>query len=251
MAMEQRCSTNCKTEIRKSRLFAGLPDETLDRMLAHCRQDTWRRGVHLDDSLFQRRFYLITQGRLEVMRSNPETGRNITLALMGPGDGVDVITLLNGQPHEVESVAVDDVSLVSVPLQDARNWIRDYPEFNRNFLPYLGDQMRLMEDLATDLALHDTMTRMARLILRHILPHHEADNSSPPALKLINDLHDESLARMIGSVRQVVNRHLQHWRRQGVLHDDRFKTVIRDLKLLRDYATGVVHKTGKVSGSNQ
>jgi hypothetical protein len=81
------------------------------------------------------------------------------------------------------------------------------------------------------------MTRLARLILRHVVPHHPASVDDKYSLKLIHDLHDESLARMVGSVRQVVNRHLQHWRRQGVLHKQNFHTEVRELETLQQYAT--------------
>ncbi len=227
---------HCKHILTHSPLFSGLADELLDDMLSLFRRDTWRRGLQLDPIIFQERFYLLIEGRLEVMRINPETGRSITLFLLGPGDGIDIATLLNRQPHEIAPVALDDVILISVPIPDARAWIDRHHEFNRNFLPYLGRQMRQMEDLATDLALYDTMTRLARLILRHILPHHPQSAGGRYHLKLINDLHDEALARMVGSVRQVVNRHLQYWRKQGLLHKHKFRTEVADLEILQQYA---------------
>ncbi|TCK17756.1 transcriptional regulator [Thiogranum longum] len=241
--------THCKNRLARSPLFTGLSDELMDDMLEMFRRDSWRRGVQLDPSLFQQRLFLLVDGRVEVTRINPQTGRSITLFLLGPGDGIDMITLLNDRPHEMTPVALDDVSLISVPLGDARAWLEKHPEFNRNFLPYLGEQMRKLEDLATDLALHDTMTRLARLILRHVKPCNSGPTTGERSLHLINDLHDESLARMVGSVRQVVNRHLQHWRKQGILHKRHFQTVVTELESLQDYADespthGDTEKTG-------
>jgi len=241
---------HCKDVLSRSPLFAGLADAILDDMLPLFRRDTWRRGVQLSPAIFQERFFLLIEGRLEIMRINPQTGRSITLFLLGPGDGVDVVTLLNTCPHEVVPVAIDDVSLISVPIQDARDWINRHPEFNRNFLPYLGEQMRKIEDLATDLALHDTMARLARLILRHVKPDHPQSHQGNYHLNLLHDLHDESLARMVGSVRQVVNRHLQHWRKRGILHKQKFPTEVAELETLQAYAEDVtprVEKNSKVS----
>lgn len=227
---------HCKNVLYKTALFNGLAEEMLDDMLSLFRRDTWRKGAQLNAEMFQQRFYLLIDGRIEVTRVNPETGRCITLSLLGPGDGIDVVTLLNNDPHDVQPIAIDDVALISVPIKDARNWIDQHPEFNRNFLPYLGEQMRKLEDLSTDLALHDTMTRLARLILRHIAPNSLQSREGKFSLSLINDLHDESLARMVGSVRQVVNRHLQHWRKQGILHKQNFHTEVRELEALQQYA---------------
>ena len=236
MKREKVYYEHCKNVLHQTVLFDGLAEDLLDDMLSLFRRDTWRRGVQLDSDIFQERFYLLIDGRLEIMRVNPHTGRSITLSLLGPGDGVDVVTLLNNEPHELQAVAIDDISLISVPINDARDWIDLHPEFNRNFLPYLGEQMRKLEDLSTDLALYDTMTRLARLILRHVAPHHPQSVCGKHSLKLIHDLHDESLARMVGSVRQVVNRHLQHWRKQGVLHKDKFHTEVTELQLLQKFA---------------
>ncbi|VAW54108.1 transcriptional regulator, Crp/Fnr family [hydrothermal vent metagenome] len=227
---------HCKTVLLKSTLFNALDEKVLDDMLSLFRRDTWRRGTQLNAQMFQARFYFLINGRVEIMRVNPSTGRSITLSLLGPGDGIDVVTLLNNNPHDIQPVAIDDVDLISVPIKDARDWIDRHPEFNRNFLPYLGEQMRMLEDLSTDLALYDTMTRLARLILRHVVPHHSQSADDKYSLKLIHDLHDESLARMVGSVRQVVNRHLQHWRKHGVLYKQNFHTEVRELKALQQYA---------------
>jgi len=227
---------HCKDVLSRSPLFAELADTSIDNMLSLFRRDTWRRGVNLDPVIFQERFYLLIEGRLEVTRINPQTGRSIILYILAPGDGIDVVTLLSTQPHEVLPVALDDIALISVPIDAARDWIDRHPEFNRKFLPYLGEQMRRMEDLATDLALYDTITRLARLILRHVAPQHPRSVDGEFHLRLIHDLNDESLAHMVGSVRQVVNRHLQHWRKQGVLHRHKFHTTVAELESLKEYA---------------
>ena len=92
--------------------------------------------------------------------------------------------------------------------------------------------MRNLADLAGDLALHDTETRLAHLIMRHI------DNKDPNHrhLTLINDLSHEVLAEMIGSVRAVVNRQLQHWRKQGIISLDHGHIHIKQLQTLLDRA---------------
>ncbi len=224
---------HCQEVLARSPLFAGLGEGLLDDMLSLFSREDWRRGMQLAPDTFQERFFLIIEGRLEVMRINPHTGRSITLFILGPGDAIDVVTLLNSRPHEMLSVALEDMALISIPIGAARDWIERHPAFNRNFLPYLGEQMRQMEDLATDLALHDTMTRLARLILRHIVPRQPPADDGIYQLRLIHDLRDDGLARMVGSVRQVINRHLQHWRKQGILHKQRFHIEVAELESLQ------------------
>lgn len=226
----------CKDVLQQSPLFKGLDETCLDDMLTLFRNEQWERGAQQDAALFKKRFFLILQGRVELFRVNPETGKSITLFILGPGDGIDIVALLNTEcAHHLQASALEPVSLISVPLKSARRWIEQHPQFNRSFLPYLGKQMSQMEELATDLALYDTMTRLARLILRNIVPKSQKGSDEHWHLKLIHDLHDEALARMVGSVRQVVNRHLQHWRKQGVLHRNKFSIEVDDLDRLEDF----------------
>ena len=108
----------------------------------------------------------------------------------------------------------------------------EHEDFNRAFLGYLGRQMRTLADLAGDLALHDTETRLARLIVRHL----EGSGDGHLDIRLINDLPHAAIAGMIGSVRAVVNRQLQHWREKGIVTLDRGHIHIEKLESLLDRA---------------
>ncbi len=230
--------------LRRSPLFSSLTDELLRDMLGHFRRETWRKGRCSLGLEIEQRFYVILSGRLKMGRINPETGRMVTLFLLKPGDVFDVISLLDGNHHHISIEAIDDLELLSASVEEVRQWIQLHPEFNRGFLPYLGRQMRLLADLAGDLALHDTETRLARLILRHI----NAEGSGNQ-LNLIHDLSHESLAEMIGTVRVVVNRQLQHWQREGVVIAKRGRLEIQEIESLLKKA---MHKLNlKAHGSWQ
>ena len=214
----------CFNALRLSPLFSCLDEKTLQGMLLQFHRETWmKNSPAMDSSRTINRFYVIISGRMKVCRINPDTGRELTIFLLGPGDVFDVICLLDYQEHEVEVTAIDDLETMCAPLGDIRNWIRQHPEFNRTFLPYLGNQIRSLEELATDLTLHDTCTRLARLIIRHV-DHKQPQNR----LNLIHDLSHEELANMIGSVRAVVNRHMQVFKKEGVLETSRKHIKVKD-----------------------
>ncbi len=220
-------AVDVKALLHQSPLFAGLDDAVLDEMLSHFRRETWKQGRQVTGQESGQRFHIILSGRLKMAQINPETGRMVTLFLLQPGDGFDVISLLDGQPDPLIFEARDDLLMLSTPMQEARHWIEQHPAFNRSFLPYLGKQMRTLANLAGDLALHDTETRLARLILRHV----DDEQKSGP-LRLTHNLSHEALAEMIGSVRVVVNRQLQHWQREGVVVTRRGELIIKELEAM-------------------
>lgn len=231
--------------LRKSPLFAGLQDDTLEKMLLLFTRRTWTSGSRLSREQNVLRFHIILSGRVKVVRSHPDTGRSITLWLFGPGDGFDIITLLDNEVHEVVPVALDDIEILTTPLDTMRQWIIDHPDFNRCFLPYMGKLMRQMEDLSSSLALHDTITRLSGLILHFVELDRLADIDDTYPVALINDLSHDSLASMVGSVRTVVNRHLQHLKKEGIVEFHRGFLAVKNLEKLAAHAGRTLHQLNK------
>ncbi len=219
-------STRC---LKQSALFSALEDVSISDIVSRCRRETWKRRRQLPMEETWKRFHILLSGRVRLSRSNPESGRMITLFLLGPGDPFCIFSLLDGKPHDVMLETLDDVTLLSLPMNEARQWLDEHQEFNRKLLPYLGEKMCSLAGLATDLALHDTETRLARLILRHVDTSTQKQHATP---RLINDLSHESLAEMIGSVRVVVNRQLQHWKQEGIIDAHRGHLEVEALQEL-------------------
>ena len=229
--------SHCFHVLHKSPLFADLDEPTVENMLLAFHRETWKKHAPaMSSAQTLAHFYLIIDGRLKISRINPDTGRELTIFLLGPGDVFDIICLLDHREHGVIATAIDDLEVLFAPLQKARQWIKKHPEFNRTLLPYLGQQIRGLEELASDLSLHDTATRLSKLILRHV--DHEDHGQE---LKLINDLSNEELASMIGSVRVVVNRHLIKLKKEGVLETSRKHMHVKDLHSL---ASRIEHRLG-------
>jgi CRP-like cAMP-binding protein len=224
--------THCLKILGQSPLFASLGDVLLKDMLEVFRYETRDRN---DTAISPRnasdRLYIIISGRAKVSVYNPDSGREHILFLIGPGDGFDLISLLDGEWHGAVATALDDMEVISTTVQQAREWINQHPDFNRAFLPYLGKQMHGLANQVIDLSLYDTEARLARLTLRHLVP-----DKLPQEVPLINDLSQETLASMIGSVRVVVTRHLQKWKQKKIISGRRGRWSVLDLQALLEKA---------------
>ena len=95
--------------VQQSHLFAALPEDLVQDMTEHFRAERWGKKAYIDQDTLQHRFFLLLEGRIEMMRTNPDTGRSITLDLLHPGDGFDIITLLDGRPHEMFFSPIEDL----------------------------------------------------------------------------------------------------------------------------------------------
>ena len=226
-----------RQRLSKSTVFQSLPLEVLDEMLENFRFETWTKGSQHDSRLALLRFYVIMKGRIELVKINPDTGKSFTIMILKQGDIYDVLGLLDTQKHDVIPVALDDVKLLSAPVSLVRRWLHQHEQFNENLMPHLSECIRLREAVATDLALHDTPTRLARVILRYLSKDDQQDQKGDGIkVELLHDLSNEQLARMVGSVRQVINSHLSQMKKEGLIHMDHHQIVIDDLERLEERA---------------
>ncbi len=227
---------HCLAALKDSPLFGQLNDTVLQDMLQIFHYETKnRKDTAISPQQTSDRFYLIIKGRAKVSVYNADNGREHILFLIGPGDGFDLISLLDGEWHDAVGTALDDMEVLFTTVQKAREWINQHPDFNRAFLPYLGQQMHTLANQVTDLSLYDTEARLARLVLRHVVP-----DKSAHEIELINDLSQETLASMIGSVRVVVTRHLQKWKQKNIISGKRGSWSINNLKVLLEKAEELI-----------
>jgi len=175
------------------------------------------------------RFRIVTTGRVKITRSNSRDGHELIVWLLGPGDGFDIVSLLDGEPHAVSAWALDDVTILSAPMPVVRQWLERFAPLRLAMHRYAARKLRELTELASDLALHDTSARLARLLLRHIDTRRRSDK---PCIDPLLDLPQDELASMIGSVRVVVSRILADLKREGIVSVQDGTLRIESLKRL-------------------
>jgi len=166
---------------------------------------------------------------LKLSQIDIKSGRSATLFLLSSGDIYDVFSLLDGKEHSVEPVPLDNMELLKLPLEKARGFIKEYPEFNEAFLPYLGKRMRELESFSESLVFNDTLTRLSKLILRHTNRDKESEHYP---VKLINNLSHEAIAELIGSVRTVVSLQIKKLKEEKIIVKHKGHLVVKDLEKL-------------------
>jgi CRP-like cAMP-binding protein len=212
--------------LRNSKLLAGLPGEALREFLPHLRYERWAKRMQvMPEFRTAKRFYLIISGRVRIDAQHPVSGRAVTLYLVSAGDGHNLITLLDGKPHRVLAETLDEVEAVSAPLDTWQTWLRTYPAMRQAVMRCAALHLRELAELVEDLALRDTSARLAHLLLRHLDDEQESNG-------LLHGLVHEDIARLIGSVRVVVNRLLNSFKQEGIIYTEAGQLRIADLERL-------------------
>jgi len=216
--------------LKNSKLFANLCDEALDEVIKECEYGTWKKADIIDPYITTKRVYFILNGRVKLLQLNPDNGRSVAIFILSANDIYDFFSLLDGKEHDIEPIALDNVEYISFSIDKTREWIDKHPEFNREFLPYLGEKMRELESFGESVALYDTTTRLAHLILKNT--DSCKDDTGHYPVKLIHNMSHETLAELIGSVRSVVSLQMKKLRQDGVIVSKRGHLAVANLEKL-------------------
>jgi len=176
-----------------------------------------------------KKFYIVLKGKIKTFQMNLNTSKEQTLFIYRRGDMFDTLILLDGKPHEVLYEVIESAEVLELPIEKVREWLRTNEKFNRHFFPYIASQMRHTEELASDLSLYSTSERLSKLLLQNINPN---DNRY---YQLLQNLSKTEIAKLLGTVRNVVERHLKELEAQQVIQNERKNIYVKDVqKLLED-----------------
>ncbi|ADV46087.1 Crp/Fnr family transcriptional regulator [Nitratifractor salsuginis] len=173
-------------------------------------------------------FFFFFSGKLKVFEMNLSNGKEQTLYLLGRGDMFDTVTLLDDQPHEVMTEVLEPGEALRVPIGKVREWMYRYPVFGEIVLKYVAAQIRHVEELAADLTLLDTKERLIKLIIQNL------ERSERTGQNLLENLSHAEIAKLIGTVRHVVDRHIKQLKNEGVIEAGRRKIALKDMEKLQE-----------------
>lgn len=203
--------------------FASLEPAVQSEIARYTKRLSFKKGQTLfsGDELLHY-FYIVLNGKIKNYQLNLDNGKEQTIFILREGDMFDTIVLLDGQAHDVMYEALEDSEVLQLPIEEVRELLRTNEEFNKMFFPYLAQQMRHVEELATDLSLYSTAERLIKLLLQNLDPNNRLK------YRLIQGLSNTEIAKLIGTVRHVVERHLKALKADGTIETKNKEVRILD-----------------------
>lgn len=181
-------------------------------------------------------FYIIVNGRIKTYQLNFETSKEQTIFIYKSGDMFDVISLLDNKIHEVIYEVLEDCQVLEIPIERVRYWLENDITFNKKFFPYLAAQMRHTEELATELSLYETHDRLIHLLVQNL------NQNNRFKYKLLQNLSNSEIAKLLGTVRHVVERALKQLKKDGVLETSRKNIKILNFQKLLEKTKSLLLK---------
>jgi CRP/FNR family transcriptional regulator len=201
--------------LKRVPLFASLRDEVLAGLAPHLRRRTFRRGTmifHKDqagDAL-----YIIESGQVRVFLPS-ESGEELDIDLLGPGDVFGDMAILDGRPRSASIDTRTDVVTHVLDHDEFQRHLRATPELATAVIEFLSIRLRHVMEYAETLASFDIPGRLARQLLD--LADRYGRKVEGDGVEIGLDLTQTELARMVGATRERVNRALASFRAQGLI----------------------------------
>ena len=181
--------------LRKSPLFARLPDEEADAILAQAIVERHAAGT----PMFAKgdpgsSMMAVLKGRVMITAPSQD-GRQVVLTVMRDGDVFGEIALLDGKERTADATAATDCELLVVARRSLLALLERRPEVAHQLLIVLCDRIRRTNEQVEDFAFLHLETRIAKALLRLVQEQGQRTAASHLGLKI----SQRALGEIVGS----------------------------------------------------
>src|SRR5215471_4172544 len=178
----------------------------------------------------------VLSGTIRISVPSPD-GKEIVLAILGPGEICGEIALLDGKERTADARAATNCIVVVLERRDVLAFFAQYPDAWSKLIDVLCERLRTADQPMAEFALSPVPVRLARALLRLATSEGQPVNGRP-----VERVHltQRELGNVIGATRESVNKYLRAWQRKGCVRiADRMivitnRTAVEDLTELDD-----------------
>lgn len=215
-------------------LVGALDDAEQASLLALGALRRFRRGAALvleggrSDHVF-----VLVEGSVKVVSATPE-GRELLLAIRGPGEVIGELTVLDGgtSPRSASVLALDAVTARVIPGTTFLGYLEGHPRVLVQLVRGLIGRLREADRRRVEFGSFDALHRIARLLAEMALA---GGRPTAEGVVLSQSLSQEELASMISASRESVTRALATLRRRGLVTTRRKAVIVTDIAALRAF----------------
>jgi CRP-like cAMP-binding protein len=204
-------------------IFDGLAQRELD-LLLEC---TTTKHLGAKEVLFHKgdpgnQLFGILSGRLKVMATGCD-GKEVVFGLMGPGEVIGEIALMDSNPRSATVAALEDSRLLTLHRRDLIPFLERHPSVAIHLAAVLAARLRRLSQHTEDTFFLTLAARTARKLLELEVEYGKVEGK-PFELRL----PQQELADMVGTTRESINKQLRDWEQHGLVALGRARVTILD-----------------------
>lgn len=209
---------------------AALTKEELHDLVTRGARRRFKRGEFLmTEGEISEHVLVMLSGRAKVSSYTAE-GKEVVLAVRGPGELLGELSALDGGPRVASVSCLEPVEALLVPAQRFERFLEDHPRMAVLLLQMLSRRLRDAERKRVEFGAFDTPGRVARRILELVERYGQADGRG---VRISLTLTQDELAGWTGASRESVSKALRHFRDRGWVETGRRSIVVLNVQALR------------------
>jgi CRP/FNR family cyclic AMP-dependent transcriptional regulator len=177
------------------------------------------------------RVLVLLSGFVKLSRMS-EDGREVILAIRGPGDLIGEQSAIDGRPRSATATALDQVTALVLSARDFVGLLGREARVALVVLTMLSNRLREADVGRMELSLQDTTARVAARILE-LSERFGEDPDADAGVEIHLPISQEELAGWTGCSRDSVVKALQTMRSMGWIETGRRRITVRKLDELR------------------
>jgi CRP-like cAMP-binding protein len=218
--------------LRKIPLFASLPEADQQTLVGLLRRETLRKA----ETLFRQgdegiALYLIVQGRVKISVSRRLD--SVTLAILGPGEFLGEMALLDGLPRSADAIALEETHLYALNRGDFVSFLINNEKAVKAVLAALSLRLRRTNDLLAEMCFLNLSVRLAQKLVE-LAERQGPTQNDPHEYRL--EISQQEFGNMLGVSRESINKELKPLRDRGIVSISRNCIHIHDLAYLKKHA---------------
>ncbi len=170
-------------------------------------------------------FFIVQTGRVKVVKVSDD-GREVILAVLGPGEYFGELALIDNRPRSAHVIAMEDTILLVLRREDFRKRVEASPQVAWALLTELSRRLRETDQKFYDNIALDVPGRICRLLLDAA--------AVGDGVAIDKPLTHQVIAQMIGASRETVSRNMKDFQEAGWISVERRRISLRNLDALRD-----------------
>ncbi len=168
--------------------------------------------------------FVIVEGRIKVLVSSPR-GDELVVSVLGPGELLGELSVLDGSHRSASAVALDEVALWCIPADALLTLLRGSAPAAMALNAELAGRLRRLTIATADLVFLDLPRRLAKFLV------------AGPGGTGVDQLAQAEVAAQLGVTRQTLNRALRRLQDRGWIEVHRSAVEVVDAAALERFAS--------------
>ena len=212
-------------------IFSFLGEKELDQLL----QATTTKRLKPKEILFHKgdpgnQLYGILTGSLKVMTTATD-GKDVMFGLMGPGEVLGEIALLDSEERSATVVAVESTDLLTLHRRELIPFLEKNPRAAIGLAGVLAARVRQLSERAED---RQTMPLPGRIAKRLLFLAEQYGKRPIVGGPVEVRMPQQDLADLVGTTRESVNKQLRAWEDEGFVELGRGRVTLKNPEALEE-----------------